>query len=262
MRFLFLFLLISSPVWALDASPKNLNPNGLSLRLIAKSAEPIEGVGAKDIQLNLSDNLFQIQWTSLVRVLVHSQSSWPEFRVETKKGAILSQGFASATKMAHPHLWPEAVEQLGDASPLWMPLNEMGDGKKGLRWDHGLFSRPDVQVHRGKLQAKINEFIQKFAEAGSTNDKKIKEFLENFGWVRLLKKTNQITVVVDGAKKELLAQDIGNDYVVYQVLANEGNPLILNVTYIPEAAPDLFKADLQFFHDTMEFQITQIKTTN
>lgn len=260
MRFFFFFLLLVSPVWALD-TPKNFNPDGLQFRLVPKSAEPIEGVGAKDISLILTGNIFQIQWTSLVRILVRSQS-WPEFRVETKKGAILSQGFTHTTKMVHPHLWSEAVEQLDGSSPLWIPLSESLVSKKGMSWDHGFFSKPNVQVQGGLLRSKIDSFIQKFANSGTENDKKIKEFLENFTWIHLLKKTDQITVFVDGQKKELPVESIGNDYVVYQVLAHEGNPLILNVTYIPENAPDLFKADMQFFHDTMEFQVTQMNTSH
>ncbi|MBI4410919.1 MAG: hypothetical protein HY541_00345 [Deltaproteobacteria bacterium] len=275
--FLALFLLFLGPVPLLKASPslEGLSRiNGLKIRLVPGQPEPISGLGTKTIEVSQDGPDILVKWFSPARgqtintpqagsARQAGSAPWPEYLVNLHRGAVHTNGLNEATSLAHPHLWIEGVVQLDQNGLLWIPPKIVEEaGQKGVfSLEPGFLSLSFPLFKKGPP-----DLIEKIAEfrmaASNASDPGFKKFLDEFSAVRVTDVAGRQTLVVNGEKTEVPVMKVGNKYVEYTVLAIASNPLVLEVAFRPSVAPKSLRSYIDFFHQYLEYKITQVYTGN
>lgn len=249
--------------------------DGLEIRLVPKATEPINGVGIKAIEVRQSGSEIQLKWNSIVRVQTVS-SSWPTYRMTQKRG-VLTTTLSETYSLSLPHLWVEGFVNLNLNGTLWIPSSLLLAENSGKVYsiDPSLLksSSPLFKNGPSALVQKIEEFrdlvqaIQLLNQTEGTDkalpkpERKILiDFINGLNQIRVLQKGGTTPLVVNGKKREVSTVIIGNSYIRYVVLDDPKNPLILNLDFKPEGVPERFQGIFSFFHDFLEYQITQIRT--
>ncbi|MBI2340256.1 MAG: hypothetical protein HYU99_07830 [Deltaproteobacteria bacterium] len=248
--------------------------NGLKLRLVPGSPEPISGLGIKTVEVSQEGPDIFVKWFSPTRIQTQS-TPWPEYRIDLHRGGVSTNGLNEAESLAHPHFWIEGVVQLDRNGLLWVPpeIIESAGGKKNYRLDAGILSNSFNFFKKGPagLVSRTEEFrtvagailnTSQEAEIRVTREeqKKLQEFLEEFVSVRVLESAHNHPLAVNGEKTGVPVLTVGNKYVEYTVLAIASNPLVLELRFRSSTAPKLLRPWFDFFHQYLEYQITQVYT--
>lgn len=240
--------------------------NGLKLRLVPATPQPVSGLGTKTIEVSQDGPDILLKWFSPTRIQTANtrqagSAPWPEYKVNLHRGAVHTNGLNEATALAHPHLWIEGVVQLDQNGLLWLPprIVEEAGQKEPFPLEPGILSPSFALFQKGPpgLIGKLQEFR---TVVGTASDSGLKKFLDEFSTVRMIDSERKQALVVNGKKTDVPALKVGNKYVDYTVLAIASNPLVLELSFHPSASPKPLRPYFDFFHQYLEYKITQVYT--
>ncbi len=113
----------------------------------------------------------------------------------------------------------------------------------------------------GSLYGEIStDDLKKFKGTAANEPKALKNFYDEFGKIKILDRHQSWSLMVDDKKINVPVMVAGNQFVRYIVLDSVTNPLILSISFDPREAPEKALIFMNYFHENMEYQITQVKT--
>ena len=270
--FFIVFFLLSFSLRA--AENIHIPLNGLKIRLVPKTVEPVGDLGVKTITVSADGNTVKIDWFSTVR-LSKKTKPWPEYKVAMKRGVIQWPAHSLKTFWLHPHFWSSGFSSLEEGNPLWVPAELLNPAiaKKDVFFDL-VFLNPFIE-NFGKIDSglfqKVNEFrtlvglvLSPDNPEAATNlplkdKRKLEAFIHDLRHIHFLEGNKNEPLIVNGNQAKVPAVLVGNKYVVLTVLNNASTPLILNIEFNPAEVPSAFKGIFHFFKDYFEFQVTQVQ---
>ncbi len=256
MKLLFLLLFLEfigiRSVWTTDSISLDVLSKweALEIRLVPRNLDSSSGTGIKTVTAERDAEGIRLKWYSPLRVPV-DDAKWPIYKIIMKKGALWTNGLGHISSMAHPALWVSGLVSLSDNGLLWGPPSLFDEGKKIVSFEPGFLNTSFFSFSKGP--ANVVNTVGQFRTTASVET----DFSKKFSEVRLEKNQNW-PLVVNGKKIEVPVVILANDFVRYVVLRSRGNPLVLSVTFNSARAPSPLKGFLDFFHENMEYQVTQI----
>lgn len=220
----------------------------LEIRVVPRNLDSASGTGIKTVTAERNTEGIRLKWYSPLRVQV-DDPKWPIYKVIMKKGALWTNGLGSVSGMAHPALWVSGLVSLSDNGLLWAPPSFFDTNK--ILFEPGFLGSSFFSFSKGPVT--LVKSVGEFRNMASMDP----DFAKKFSEVRI-EKNQDWPLVVDGKKTEVPVVVLANDFVRYVVLKSRGNPLILSLTFSSSRAPSPLKGFLDFFHENMEYQVTQI----
>lgn len=262
--YLTLLLILSAtttvfPAFAYKSEKSLPKIDGLKIRLIPNNPEPVEDLGVKTISVESEGKVLRVKWFSQIRNEI-KDGPWPEYRISMKQGTIQTHGWEEAESLCLPHLWYKGFLNLSSTGLLWIPpkiIRGSSDTKKTYSLEPCILDDDFLYFRKGpeQLIERIEEFRKAVAEGEG-----LQSFLDDFSRVKVLSRRKIEPLVINANKTEVSTVVVGNKYVEYTVLKSSENPLVLSLKFKPSRAPEAMKPYLDFFHDYLEYRITQIQT--
>lgn len=249
--------------------------DGLRLRLVPTSEDPVNGIGPKSITIRKEGPIIHTRWYSQAVDQV-STEPWPEFKVNLVRGIMKAYSWDNGRHFAHPHLWRAGLTTFPDnMNILWTPstfvMQRVTNYKNAYIFEPGFLKPPFNEYKDGpqeiiKTVAEFRTLVQLMRSRGvdlipnvdKKEKKKLTRFIERYDRV-IHKGTQDYSMAINGKRDNVSTLIYGNDYISYIVLNDAENPLILGIDFYPDEVPETLRHFFEFFQKKMEYRITQAK---